>query len=81
MITLARSDGASTEILQAITHGPRGDIVNLYTTWPWPVLCAELAKLRVALRPLDEELATVGATAEERARKRWRKNATLTGFE
>ena len=33
-----------------MSHGPRGDIVSIYTTFPWPALCAEVAKLQVALR-------------------------------
>ena len=50
MISLARTDGARGDILEHCTHGPRGDIVNLYTTLPWHALCAEVSKLRVALR-------------------------------
>lgn len=26
-----------------ITHGPEGDIVDLYTTLPWAALCGEVA--------------------------------------
>lgn len=48
-ITLAREDGARRDLLEAVTHGPRGDIVSIYTTFPWPALCAEVAKLRVSL--------------------------------
>jgi integrase len=39
-ITLAQVDGARKDILEAISHGPRGDMVSVYTTFPWPVLCA-----------------------------------------
>lgn len=46
-ITLARSDGARKDVLEWVTHGPRGDIVDLYTTLPWEALCAEVAKLRI----------------------------------
>jgi hypothetical protein len=49
-ITLARSDGARKDVLEWVTHGPRGDIVDLYTTLPWETLCAEVAKLRISLR-------------------------------
>jgi len=49
-ITLARSDGARKDVLEWVTHGPRGDIVDLYTTLPWEALCAEVAKLRISLR-------------------------------
>jgi hypothetical protein len=37
-------------VLEWVTHGPRGDIVDLYTTLPWEALCAEVAKLRISLR-------------------------------
>jgi hypothetical protein len=46
-ITLAQVDGARRDLLEVITHGPRGDIVSIYTTFPWPALCAEVAKLRI----------------------------------
>jgi hypothetical protein len=49
-ITLAQVDGARRDLLQAITHGPRGDIVSAYTTFPWLALCAEVKKLRLELR-------------------------------
>ena len=32
-ITLAQVDGARKDILEAISHGPRGDIVSVYTTF------------------------------------------------
>ncbi len=49
-ISLALADGARKDILRWITHGPDGDIVSVYTTLPWNVLCEEVAKLRIALR-------------------------------
>jgi hypothetical protein len=48
-ISLARSDGARKDVLEWVTHGPRGDIVDLYTTLPWELLCAEVAKLKIQL--------------------------------
>ncbi|HTR56471.1 MAG TPA: hypothetical protein VMJ10_37615 [Kofleriaceae bacterium] len=49
-ITLAQVDGARRDLLKVITHGPAADdIINLYTTFPWPALCAEVAKLDVKL--------------------------------
>lgn len=51
-ITLAQVDGARREILNSVTHGRSAtDIMSLYTTWPWPALCAEVAKLKLTLRP------------------------------
>jgi hypothetical protein len=31
-------------------HGPRGDIVSVYTTFPWPAFCEEVGKLKISLR-------------------------------
>ncbi|MHB1844760.1 MAG: tyrosine-type recombinase/integrase [Deltaproteobacteria bacterium] len=49
-VTLARVDGARTDILERVSHGPRGNIVDLYTSLPWESLCIEVAKLRVTRR-------------------------------
>ncbi len=49
MISLARTDGARKDILELCTHTPRksGNTIDLYTTFPWEALCAEVAKLQV----------------------------------
>jgi integrase len=47
-ITLARADGATKDLLRLVTHGPEGDIVDIYTEMPWSALCAEVAKLKLA---------------------------------
>jgi hypothetical protein len=68
-ITLAQVDGARRDLLASITHGPRGDIVSVYTSFPWPGLCAEVQKLMIELRAplvLDgdaRELATTRRVA------------------
>ena len=86
-ITLARVDGARLDLLQTITHGPRGDIMNMYTTFPWPTLCAEVAKLKIDVlegKVLDGDfgtLATSLATSQLRGRNRWRKVVTPSGLE
>jgi integrase len=81
-ITLYQVDGADRFKLEAISHGPRGDIISVYTTFPWPALCAEIAKLKCAISKGGSlEFLTGLSTAEARARKRWGKGATLTGFE
>lgn len=49
-ISLAQGDGARKDIFRWITHGPEGDIVDLYTTLPWATLCAEVVKLKIGLR-------------------------------
>jgi hypothetical protein len=48
---LAQVDGARRDLLETITHGPRGNIINVYTTFPWPALCAEVAKLKIEKVP------------------------------
>jgi integrase len=85
-ITLAQVDGARRDLLETITHGPRGNIINVYTTFPWPALCAEVAKLRItkvrtgvakigsksepARRLLDGELRSL-ATGLATAQRNW----------
>ena len=86
-ITLAQVDGARRDLLETVTHGPRGDIVSIYTTFPWPALCEEVAKLKIGLREgvlLDGEFgefATEFATVQRRARNRWQKVVTPSGLE
>ena len=46
-ISLARADGARVDHLEHITHGKRGDIMNIYTTLPWETLCAAVRCLRI----------------------------------
>lgn len=86
-ITFAREDGADDRKLKAITHGVGRAIIDVYTSWTWPALCAEVAKLRVRI-PRSRgasSLATTLATRSNAAVKRWetaRENlATPTGFE
>ncbi len=65
-ITLAQVDGARRDLLKVITHGAAADdIINLYTTFPWPALCAEVAKLAVALPagPADAKVTAPHETA------------------
>lgn len=49
-ITLARRDGARADILESVTHGARGDIVSMYSSLPFELLCEEVAKLKIELR-------------------------------
>ena len=63
------------------THGPRGDIMSMYTSLPWPTLCDECAKLRIELN----EGALISLRHETpsaltiRARKRWLDRTTKSG--
>ncbi len=46
-VTLIRVDGGRTDVLRPITHPGEKDIIGLYTTFPWPVVCGELVKLNI----------------------------------
>jgi integrase len=65
-ITLAQVDGARRDLLETITHGPRGNIINVYTTFPWPALCAEVAKLRI--KKVTTGVAKTGAKSRSEER-------------
>jgi hypothetical protein len=59
-----REDGARRDVLQVITHAPdAADVMSLYTTYPWSTLCAEVAKLQIAL-PERPEARCVASSAE-----------------
>lgn len=46
-ITLCREDGARKDLLRLVTHGPEGDIIDIYSEMPWASLCEEVAKLKL----------------------------------
>jgi integrase len=88
-ITLAQVDGARRDLLQTVSHGPRGDIMSMYTTYPWPSLCEEIAKLKIELRegdlvefPMEPKPGTryTAVTGAERARRRWNFLVTPSGI-
>lgn len=60
-VTLIRVDGGRSDVLRPITHPGEKDIIGLYTTFPWPVVCEELAKLRISL-PTANSPATDAST-------------------
>ena len=81
-------DGADRRVLEAVIHGPRGDIINLYTTFPWPVMCREVAKLAITLpapslpqQPPQPPSRSTAVTSEARARGRWLPSVTPSGIE
>jgi integrase len=86
-VTLAQVDGARRDLLETISHGPRGDIVSIYTTFPWPALCEEVKKLRISLREgvvLDGDFRTLAAkfaATHRKGRNRWKKLVTPPGIE
>jgi integrase len=47
-ISLARSNGAQVDILRRVTHKPSREVIEGYTTFEWPVVCREVAKLPIA---------------------------------
>ena len=51
-ISLARASGANADALKAVTHGRSQEILDLYTTMPWPTLCDAVRCLKVAF-PLE----------------------------
>lgn len=59
-ITLAQADGARKDRLRLITHGPEGDIIDIYTEMPWEPLCEEVLKLRLG-PPAPAPLAAVSS--------------------
>jgi hypothetical protein len=75
-ISLAQTDGALPHVLKRVTHGEPKAIFDLYTTFQWPVLCAEVAKLRVEvcegkvleMDPARRQQVTFWS---RRARRRW----------
>ncbi len=72
-ITLARTDGARADVLEVVTHGPRGSIVDVYTSLPWSLLCGEVGKLRLGLVGAGE-LGTVLGTVVMAARAEQQKS-------
>jgi len=69
-ITLARADGGRADVLRPLTHPGERDIIGLYTTFPWPVTCAELAKLQLQLQlplPSGSPVIDLAAPAPEQA--------------
>jgi integrase len=78
MISLALEDGARRDLLEVCTHGPRGDIISVYSTFPWPALCHEISRLCVRWvqpNPLQS------VTASPRTRNRYAKMVTPSGLE
>ena len=56
MITVARTDGASKDVLERITHNAAGEMIDGYTYFGWEALCEAVACMRLA--PLRGVVAT-----------------------
>ena len=63
LISLAQDDGADGSVLRWITHAPPRSAFDGYTRQQWGRLCAELGKLRIALREIAETTAPAKMTA------------------
>lgn len=82
-ISLAQVDGARRDLLKVVTHGPsRNDMMSAYSTFPWPSLCAEVAKLRIQLRGVSTiaKLSVAVAAGSRAAETRWRPDLRSTAF-
>jgi len=64
-VTLCLADGARKDVLRWVTHGPEGDIVDLYTTLPWEALCDEVAKLKIERREANVIPFSLAAAADD----------------
>jgi len=62
MISLCRSNGASSDILRRATHKPPKEVIEGYTTFEWAVVCAELLKHPVR-RPTGAEVIVLRRAA------------------
>jgi hypothetical protein len=50
MISIARAGGASKDLLEWVTHGPPGDVIDGYTTLPWETLCQQVECIKIERR-------------------------------
>ncbi|MEM9067127.1 MAG: hypothetical protein AAGE52_01435 [Myxococcota bacterium] len=52
-ITQCRQGGAQKDVVDRITHDPKGDILDLYTYWDWETLSRAVLCLRLDLREAE----------------------------
>lgn len=50
-LSVARSNGARKDVIEAVTHNSAGDVVDGYTEWEWRPLCEAVAFVDFALTP------------------------------
>ena len=69
MITLARTDGASKDVLERVTHNAAGEVIDGYTTYfAWEALCEAVSAIRLApLRGVVAVRRIRAAAADEEA--------------
>ena len=59
LVTLGTEDGAQRDVLDLLVWAKPSEVRAGYQRFGWPALCAELAKLRVELRP-GADVVTLG---------------------
>jgi len=59
-ITFARRGGANREVVELITHNPKGTIVDRYTTRDWAELCEAVLAVRYVDAPVDAATKSSG---------------------
>jgi integrase len=71
LVSVAREDGARMDILQWVTHGRPGGIINMYSEVPWKLLCEQIGCIKIAsLAPSQDgasSLLTPPGTQKEKA--------------
>lgn len=63
-ISLAQADGALPHVLKLITHGAPQSVMDLYTTLPWPTLCAAVSSLKLQRRAGVLRILTTSGTTD-----------------
>ena len=64
-ISLCRQDGARDDLLKWVTHGRPPGIMDVYTTPPWPALCAQMQALEMPAPHADGHGFERAADAED----------------
>ena len=67
-ISLCRQDGARDDLLKWVTHGRPPGIMDVYTTPPWPALCAQMQVLDI-MPPGTESQMESGVCDEAEANR------------
>lgn len=49
-ISMCRRGGARPDVLEVVTHNPRGTVIDQYTEWEWEPLCEAVLCLRLTPR-------------------------------
>lgn len=62
-VSLCQADGATKDLLRWSTHGPKGDIMDAYTTLPWAAQCEPVMKLRIRWRDAPSGGGSDGGSA------------------